>query len=210
MSVIDKLASSLGRRDEVPNQILAKQIANKNDKKAIKELIDHLHNGKKDIQFDCIKTLYEIGAQKPKLIADYAKDFIILLDNKNNRLQWGAMTALSAITPENPGAIYKALDKIIDTADKGTVITKDHCVKILAALAVIKKYHDMAVELLMDQILRAPENQMPTYAETTAPFITEKYIEQFLHILTIRLKDIVSETKSKRVEKVIKKLNVSR
>lgn len=210
MSVIEKLASSLGRRDEVPNQMLAKQIADKNDQKAIKELVAHLHSGTKEIQFDCIKTLYEIGTQKPKLVAGYAKDFIALLDSKYNRLQWGAMSALSAIASENPLVIYKALDKIMDAADKGTVITKDHCVKILAALATVKKYHAMAVELLIDQITRAPENQMPTYAETAWPFITEKYIKQFLHVLTLRLKDIISETKRKRVEKVIKKFNVTK
>ena len=38
MTVIDKLASTLNRRDEVPNHELAKQITDKNDKKAVKEL----------------------------------------------------------------------------------------------------------------------------------------------------------------------------
>ena len=35
MSVMNKLASSLNRRDEVPNQELAKQIAAKKDKNAV-------------------------------------------------------------------------------------------------------------------------------------------------------------------------------
>ena len=39
MTVLDKLASALNRRDEVPNQELAKQIVNKNDKKAVKKII---------------------------------------------------------------------------------------------------------------------------------------------------------------------------
>ena len=42
MTVIDKLATSLNRRDEIPKQELAKQIANCNDKKAVKELIERL------------------------------------------------------------------------------------------------------------------------------------------------------------------------
>ena len=94
MNVIDKLASSLNRRDEVPNQELAKQIAVKKDKKAVAELIEYLNNKSKDIQNDCIKVLYEVGKINPALIADYAKNFIALLDHKNNRLQWGAMTAI--------------------------------------------------------------------------------------------------------------------
>jgi hypothetical protein len=42
MCVIDKLASSRGRMDEVPNQELAKLIVSKKDKSAIQELVDNL------------------------------------------------------------------------------------------------------------------------------------------------------------------------
>ena len=78
MSVISKLASSLNRRDEIPNQELAKQIAAKKDKNAVQELVDHLNNKSKDIQNDCIKVLYEIGAINPALIASYSKEFLCL------------------------------------------------------------------------------------------------------------------------------------
>lgn len=47
MTIIDKLATSLNRRDEIPNQQLAKQIANTNDRKAVKELIQNLNNKSK-------------------------------------------------------------------------------------------------------------------------------------------------------------------
>ena len=93
MNVIDKLASSLNRRDEVPNQELAKQIAVKKDKKAVAELIEYLNNKSKDIQNDCIKV-YEVGEISSALIANYANNFIELLNHKNNRLQWGAMTVI--------------------------------------------------------------------------------------------------------------------
>ena len=126
MSIINKLASSLGRRDEVPNQELARKIADKNDKGAIRELVDNLSNKNKDIQSDCIKVLYEIGEAKPKLISEHIESFIALLDSKSNRLQWGAMTALNSIVLEKPDDIYSSLHKIIDIANKGSVITKDH------------------------------------------------------------------------------------
>ena len=42
---------------------------------------------------------------QPKMIAGYAKELIVLLENKNNRLQWGAITALHRQTFESfPGA----------------------------------------------------------------------------------------------------------
>jgi len=94
MSVLDKLSVSLGVRNNKPNQILAKEIAEKNDKEAIKELVENLNNKNKRIASDCIKVLYEIGYINPKLIAGYVNNFIDLLSHKNNRLVWGGMIAL--------------------------------------------------------------------------------------------------------------------
>ncbi|WEK18142.1 MAG: hypothetical protein P0Y49_15225 [Candidatus Pedobacter colombiensis] len=166
MTIINKLASSLNRKDEVPNQELARQIVTDNNPHAVKELVENLKNKNKDIQNDCIKVLYEIGELKPALIVGYAADFISLLDNKNNRLQWGAMTALHTITLENPGVIYASLAKIIVAADSGSVITKDYAVNILIRLCTIKEYADDAFSLLVEQLLNSPTNQLPMYAES--------------------------------------------
>jgi hypothetical protein len=207
MSVINKLASSLNRRDEVPNQELAKQLADKSDKKAIKELIDNLNNKSKDLQHDCIKVLYEIGEIKPKLISGYVKEFIALLDNKNNRLQWGAMTAINTIALENPELIYNTLTKIIPTAERGSVITRDYAVNILIKLCSIKQYSKNAFSLLNEQILRSPVNQLPMYAEKAMTIINDNNKNLFIKTLTIRLDDIEKESKRKRIEKVIKKFS---
>src|SRR4026208_1441320 len=98
MTIIDQLATSLNRRDEVPNQELAKKIAASNDTNAIKEIFEHLSNKDKGIQSDCIKVIDETARLKPKLIEPYIDQIINLLVNKNNRLQWGAMAALDSIT----------------------------------------------------------------------------------------------------------------
>jgi len=206
MSVIEKLASSLNRRDEVPNQELAKQIVKKKDKAAIIELIELLSNKSKDIQSDSIKVLYEIGEQEPSLIAEYAKNFIALLDSKNNRLQWGTMTALDSITSENPKEIYKALPKIIKGANNGSVITKDHAVNILIKLCASKQYEEDAFALLVEQLLNSPTNQLPMYAEKAMPIINEKNKLLFIKTLSSRLDEIEKDTKRKRVEKVIAKV----
>lgn len=206
MSIINKIASSLNRRDEVPNQELAKQIAKTNNVKAVKELIENLSNKSKDIQNDCVKVIYEIGLLKPTLIAGYTTELLALLTHKNNRLQWGGMIALDIITPENPAAIYKALPKIIDAADKGSVITNDHCVGILIKLCTVKKYAPDAFALLNERLKKCPTNQLPMYAENTLSVINETNKATFIKTLESRLADIEKETKRIRVEKVIKKL----
>ena len=207
MSILNKLASALDRRDELPNEELAKQIADKNDNEAVKELVANLSNKRKDIQNDCIKVLYEIGERKPALIAAYAKEFIDLLASRNNRLQWGAMTAINTITLENPKLIYGSLSKIIAAADNGSVITKDHAVNILISLCSLKQYTENAFSLLIEQLLNSPTNQLPMYAEKAIPVINEKNKQLFVRALTSRLDDIEKETKRKRVEKMIKKFS---
>ena len=207
MPIIDKLAHSLNRRDEVPNQELAKKIAAKKDKNAVKELIALLSHKNKDIQFDCIKVLYEVGELEPSLIKAYTKDFIQLLEHKHNRNIWGAMHALDCITLEDPKQIYSYLSKIMDAAEKGSVITKDHAVSILIKLCTIKQYAADAFVLLIELMKNCPTNQLPMYAENAIGIINAGNKAAFIKILKDRLGEIEKETKRKRVEKVIKKLS---
>jgi hypothetical protein len=207
MGVTDKLAVSLGRRDEVPNVLLAEQIAKKSDEKGIKELVDILGNRSMAFKADSIKTLYEVGIRKPELIAPYIKSFIDLLESKNNRLHWGAMTALSSIVNEKRKEIYANLSKIVDAGDKGSVITRDHLVKILVGLAAEKKYNEDAFELLIEQIQKSPVNQVATYIESTATIVHEKNKSTLIKAINDRLKDIEGEAKKKRLVKVLKKLS---
>ena len=209
MTVLDKLATSLNRNDEMPNQELAEQIVKENDKKAIKELISNLNNPDKNIQSDCIKVLYEIGERNPSLIAEYANEFIALLNKNNNRLIWGAMTALDALTIENPTTVYLGLAKIIDASNKGSVITKDHTVNILIKLCTVKQYSDEAFALLIEQLKSCPTNQLPMYSENAAKIIHNKIkAEVFVNTLSSRLDQVEKESKRKRIEKVIKYLNL--
>jgi hypothetical protein len=137
MKVRAKLATSSHRTGQTLNQELAKRIAEKGDREAVSKLVGNLTNS--SVQSDCIKVLYEIGELRPSLIADFRANFIELLGSENNRMVWGAMTALDTITLEDPDATYSALTRIIAAADSGSVITKDHAVSILIKLCFCGK-----------------------------------------------------------------------
>jgi len=203
-TVLDKLASAQNIRNTESNKELAKQITGTGDKKAVAELIANLNN--KAVQSDCIKVLYEIGDINPALITNYAPEFLSLLDSKNNRMQWGAMTALDMIAAENAALIYESLGKIMAIADKGSVITKDHCVGILIKLCTHKRYAADAFALFITLLQQCPPNQVPMYAEQALPVITKDNKEVFIRTLQARLPDIEKEPKKRRIEKVIKKL----
>jgi hypothetical protein len=206
VSILPKLASSLGRRDEVPNDELAKQIAATGDKKAVQELVELLGSKNKNIQSGCIKALYEIGSIQPTLISAYTDEFVKLLDSKDNRLQWGAMTALNSITAEKSKVVFSVLPRLAAAADKGSVITRDNYVGILTKLCSIKEYSNDAFDLLNEQLLNSPANQIPMYAENALPVINEKQRPVFAKTLVSRLNDFEKESKRKRLEKVLKKL----
>ncbi len=210
MNVLENLATSLNRRDEVPNTELAVKISKKNDTSAVKVLVENLYQKNKNIAHDCIKVLYEIGERKPALIEPYIKEFISLLESKNNRMQWGAMHALDAITGENKKSIYSVLTKIIDAADKGTVITRDHAVAILIKLCSDGKYAGNAFKLLIEQLKKCPTNQLPMYAENSMSIITERNKSLFIKTLENRFDELEKDSQRKRLEKVFKKITSSR
>lgn len=206
MSILDKLAISLGRRDEVPNQELAAQIVESNDAAAVEELIRNLWNKDRNIQSDCIKTLYEIGERNAGMIAAYHKEFGLLLESKNNRLVWGAMTALDAIAAENPKGVYSLLAKIMATADSGSVITRDHAVGVLVKLGALKQYAAQCIPLLLEQLAQCPNNQFPMYCEKSLAVINESNGLQFQKVLKARLGNLEKESQQRRVAKVLKKI----
>ncbi len=110
MNAIDLLATSLNRQDDQPNQDLAVEIIQNKRTDWIKELTELLHHKDKNIQSDSIKVLYEIGERgAAKLITPYCKEFGEILKTKNNRLIWGAMTAIDAIASVNPEVVYELL-----------------------------------------------------------------------------------------------------
>ena len=208
MSILSKLATSLGRKDEVPNQELAKDIVDKADKVAAAELCDHLQNNKdKKIQSDCIKVLYEIGETAPDLIAKHTSIFLATLNSKNNRLVWGSMAALDTIASVKPGAIFDSLGDILRAMDKGSVITKDHGVGILIKLAGATDYEAQAFPLLIEQLLLCPSKQLPMYAERTFPIINTSNKVSFEKLLLERKAELEKDSQRKRIEKVLKKIS---
>lgn len=204
IAVSSLLATALDRRDEESNIALAEKIVAEKDTAAVQELIALL--GNKKLQNDAIKVLYEAAERNVTLILPHISEFVALLSSKNNRLQWGAMTALYQISKHTPKEIHTVLTPIVAAADKGSVITTDNAVLILVELCGNPAYASDAFPLLSEQLLKSPVNQLPMYAEKSLPIINAGNKSRFLEILTSRLPEIDKESKRKRVEKVFKKI----
>jgi hypothetical protein len=208
MSILEKLSSVQNHNDAVQDIELAKELVISRDAAAIRELVDNLDNKNKRIQSDCIKVLYEIGERgAPELIEPYFKEFGKLLDSKNNRLVWGAMTALDMIASVDPGRIFNYLTKIITTMETGSVITNDHGISMLGKLGSIEKYEESAVPLLLEQLKRCPAKQLPMYYERTIDCVNNRNKNQFLELIHDRYQELETDSRKKRVDKILKKIN---
>ncbi len=205
MSILPKLACSLGRRDEIPNKELAMELVAANDKFATKELLENLQNKDKNIQRDCLSTICEIAKIQPEFVKEYISRLVGLLEHKDNQMVWRAMIALNEVANENLDAIYNALPKISNAADNGSVITHYNCVGILTKLCREKKYKADAFTLLNERILRAPINQMPTYAELAEAVVPDDQIAFLVSTIYIRFSEFEGR-KKQRLESVLKKL----
>ena len=206
MTVLDKLAGAMDRRDEAPNIALAEEIVASGDADAIDELAAAVRSGPARQANDALKVLYEIGARRPELIGRECPVFIEALKSSNNRKVWGAMTALDAVAEQRAATLVGELPAIIAAADRGSVIAKDHCNSILVKLARAG-YADKAVPILVERLKNAAPNQFPTYAEAIAPVLTPTEKPGFLAVLTQRLGQIGQESKRKRVEKLLSRIN---
>jgi hypothetical protein len=206
MTVIDKLATTLGRKNEVPNQILAEQIVSAKDREAVEELVENLFNRDRRIQSDCIKVLYEIGAANPDLIAEHLLGFGGLLRSKHNRLVWGAMTALDYITLNEPQGVYKLMPEIQVAAEAGSVIARDHAIGILAKLGSLQQFSEKCVPLLIEQLKTCPENQFPMYAEMSLKAVNKKNMGLFHEAIGNRHATLAKESQKKRITRVLRQL----
>ncbi|KRA95653.1 hypothetical protein ASD83_18580 [Devosia sp. Root685] len=206
MSVADRLAGALDRRDEEPNVALAEELTASGDKQQIAELVELVRSGTARQRNDAMKVLYEIGARSPDLIGLYCPAFIDALGSGTNRQVWGAMTALDAVAEIRADEIAAELPKVIEAADRGSVIAKDRCTSLLVKLAR-SGYAEKAVPILVERLKDAAPNQFPTYAEETASVLTPEQKPGFLAIVRGRLDGMMQKSKRDRMEKLLAKLN---
>jgi hypothetical protein len=188
MSVLGKIAHFQDRRDEVPNQEVARELAQTRSLADIREIAENLWNKEPNIQSDCLKVLYELGYLAPELIADYLDDFLKLLKHRNNRMVWGGMIALSTIAGLQADRIFPHVDEIQKTMETGSVITNDAGIKTLTEVAARKdEYRARIVPYLLDRLSNSRPVDAPRYAEIILAAIGTADKAEFVKILEKRM-----------------------
>ncbi len=206
MSVLSKIAFFQNRRDEVPNQLLAKELAECEDAKGIREIAVNLHNKDKNISSDCLKVLYEIGYLKPHLIAPYADDFITLLSHKDNRKVWGGMIALATIADISHKEIASQVDSVITAVNTGSLITVVWGVRVLAkTLAREPGLEGKILPQLLHILQICLPRDVPSNLESMLPMITEANRGKILSVVESR-RPAMTTSHLARLKKVLKSI----
>jgi hypothetical protein len=203
MSVLERIAHLQNRRDEVPNQELARDLAAQKDTAGIREIAENLWNKDKHVQADCIKVLYEIGYLDPSLVAGYAEDFLKLLKSRGNRLVWGGMIGLSTIADLRADFVHAHLKEILRAMEMGSVITVDNAVKTLALAASKDVYREAIFPYLLAHLHTCRPKDVPQHAEKSLPAVDASNKDEFIAVLEKRMEDL-SGPQVTRVRKVIK------
>lgn len=204
MTVLNRIAYYRERRDEVPNQELARELAKRKDRDGLREIAENLWSKHRDVQSDCLKVLYEVGYLNPELITDYTADFLKLLRSKNNRLVWGSLIALSTIAELKAEAIAEHFDEIVAVMDNGSVITRDNGVKTLAVVASKNEQHRPEIfRYLLKHLATCRPKDVPQHAEKTLVAVTAKHKREFVGVLEKRLGDMTA-AQAVRIRKVMK------
>jgi hypothetical protein len=195
----------LGKRDEVPNQILAKELAENNDEEGVRIIAEHLWDQNSNIQSDCLKVLYELGMIEPELIGSFYNDFLKLLSHRNNRMVWGAMIALTTIAALKADQLFPEVGRIKSAIKEGSVITIDNGVKTLALIASKNSnYRKEIFPFLLEHLKTCRPKDVPQHAEHTMVAVDSANHIAFITVLNGRIPDL-SPAGLARVKKIIKK-----
>jgi hypothetical protein len=206
MTILNRIAYFQNQRDEVPNQELARELAETKDKKGIREIAENLWNKNKSVRSDCLKVLYEIGYLNPNLIADHVDEFLKLLKDKDNRMIWGAMIGLATIADKRPKEIWQRIDDVINAIDHGSLITVVWGVKTLARVAATDtKYRRKLFPILMEHLQKCIPRDVPMHAESVLCAVDRTHQKEFLAVLEARQAEL-KPSQLARVKKIAKGL----
>ena len=204
MSYIEQISFHLNRRDEVPNQELAKSLAKDNNIIGLDEIAGYLYDKNNSIASDCLKVLYETGYIKPELTSKYVDTYLELLSSKNNRMVWGAMIALWNITSIEHEKIYAHIDLILNKIRTGSLITHVTGIKVLLVLASEKKaYYDNLYPILIDYLKECRPIDFGKRVEDYMVIISDDNKEELLEIVRSRFEGL-NKNQVSRVTKAFK------
>lgn len=206
MAYVERIAYHLKRRDEVPNQELAKELAEENNEEGIKEMAGYLFDKNKSVASDCLKVMYEASYIRPEIIVDYYGDFVTLLQSKNNRMVWGAMIAIASIAKVAPDMVYQQVDLILEKINSGTVITNVQGAYALINMAgASEEIYGNVIDQIFTLVGGSRSVEFPKRCEAFSAILKDEDKERLIELIH-KHEERLSTGGKKRVARLIRRL----
>ncbi len=207
MAISDHLAYSQGRKDQIPNKLLAQEITSTGDSERLIELIQFIESKPhRRLQMDAALTVAYVGDLLPKMLIPHVDFLIEKLKDPIDRVAWGSMIALSHVSPLVIDQMYERLPEILDAMDMGSIVGRDHGYQVLVNLYKEDRYVSDMIFILLEQIRKAPSNQLGQYTERLMKVIRDEDRPELVTALEERRLELTNEYHLKRLTKNLKKL----
>lgn len=164
-----------------------------------------INSDDKKLQVVATSIIDEYGDFYPEDCVIFYERLLKLVQSKTNRLVWGSLTALETFAQLIPEKFHKNLNIIIDAANNGSVVAKDHAVKIYQKLARFEEYYSDALELILEQIRVCADNQLGQYSERCLEIIKPKDKLQFIESLRLRVASLENNHHIRRINTILEK-----
>ncbi len=210
MTVLERIAYYQGRRDEVPNQQLARALARRKDTAGIREIARNLNNPNRSVQSDCLKVLYEIGYLDPGTDRRLRRRVSGSAGEQEQPDGVGEHDRARDDRPAEGQVIGSRLDEVLAALDRGTVITVVWGVRTLAGVAgASRSDRPRILPHLLRRLETCLPRDVPTHALSCFPAIDDASRDRFLAVLERRRPDL-SPSQAARLRKVIREFPLAK
>jgi len=207
MSILDRLSSSLGKRDTAANKAVAKDCAAK------PELLTEVAVGFSDksapLRGDCAEVFAETSLLNPEATAPHIELMLAQLNDHNNRVRWEILMGISAVAPIKPAEIFAQREQLLAMAQTGSVIVKDGAVLSLSRVAGANgEYRQALLPELLELFTDCRPKDTPRYGEYISEAVADdsKSAAALADALEQRIDECTNKTALGRVYKLLKKL----
>lgn len=207
MPVADKLSYSLGRKDQVANKVLAGKILESEDGSLLNELVELFHSDMhRRLQMDAMLTIAYVGEGNPEMLVPHVDFLLSKLFDKIDRVAWGSMIALSKVSLLVLEKMYEKLSTILNVMDTKSIVGRDHGYRILINLYCQPKYAADLLFIILEQIRKAPPNQLGQYTERLVEVVQAPHLEELSKVLQERRGELINEHHLSRLDKSLAKV----
>jgi|GEM_PF-1024611 len=192
--LLERLAVSSNRYDDLPNQELASQIVFHLDQEAVSILVSVIETHDDVHAPDAARVVFEVGSRDEELVLPFIDRLVDLCCDEHFEVLPFSMYALAPLGHHAAEHLWDVRDlfwQAISEADAHMEMTQVAAVKLLSALcAASPDYARTLAGGLVDLLGKCPPNDVAMFAESVLPALGAAHSHRAKPVLDRRMKEL--------------------